>query len=132
MLNFSLAITVLAGRLAISRLPSDAPMPAWAISGPLVSFTRTAEELSVICAEADVPDGMPHDSGWRCLKLVGPFPLDMVGVLASVVGPLAEIGISVFVLATYDTDYLLVKEAQLEQAIAGLERCGHTVTLSEM
>jgi hypothetical protein len=126
-----LSLTLLAGRLTICRLAPDAPLPAWALPGPLVSLTRTAEELSVVCAAADVPAGIPHDPGWRAFKLEGPFDLEMVGVLASVVAPLAEAGVSVFALATYDTDYLLVKESQLERAIVSLAQHGHGVTQEE-
>lgn len=114
-------------RLAICRLAPQASIPASVTAGSFFSITRTADELSIVCPENLAPAEALQDPGWRALKLEGPFDLQLVGVLASVVAPLAEAGISVFALATYDTDYLLVKETQLAQAISMLAHHGHTV-----
>ena len=67
------------------------------------------------------------DTGWRCLRIDGTFDLTEVGVIASIAKPLAEQRVSVFVMGTYDTDYLLVKEAKLGDAVAALEQAGHSV-----
>jgi uncharacterized protein len=114
-------LTVLPDRLAVCRLPADAPAPSWA-AGAFVSVTRTAEELSVVCAEENVPDGVTAERGWRCLKVEGPLDFALTGVLAELLVPLAKAEISVFALATYDTDHLLVREDRLEDALAALER----------
>lgn len=91
------------------------------------SATRTAEELSIICPEGHVPPGIQHEPGWRALKLEGPFPFSAVGVLASIAVPLAGAGVGMLAIATYDTDYILVKETQLEAALSALEGQGHRV-----
>jgi ribosomal protein S18 acetylase RimI-like enzyme len=80
-----------------------------------------------VCAERDVPPGVKQEPGWRALKLQGPFDLSLVGILASVATPLAEAGVNVFVVATYDTDYVLVKEAKLASAVSALSASGHAV-----
>jgi hypothetical protein len=118
---------VLDDTFAIGRLGSDAPIPSWATAGDLVSITRTADELSVVCRQDAVPEGIPCERGWRCLRLAGTIPFSVVGVLASLTAPLAKAGISVFALSTFDTDYLLLKEEDLERAIDVLRRQGHTV-----
>ncbi len=109
---------------AVCRLDPAACVPAWAGAGPFVSITRTADELSVICPEAAVPDGIVAASGWRCLKLEGPFDFSVTGLVASFSTALARAGISLMVVCTYDTDYLLVRNADLDRAIASLEKDG--------
>lgn len=112
---------------AICRLAAQAPVPNWAKAGAFLSVTRTAEELSIVCEERHVPADVKHDPGWRCLKLAGPFDLNLTGVLASVLEPLAAAGVSIFALSTFDTDYVLVRNAQLEKTIGALRRAGHRV-----
>lgn len=117
--------TLLSDRLAICRLDPDAPFPS--LHTTFWSITRTADELSIVCAEGDAPAGASSDSGWRALKLEGPVDLDAVGVLASLLPALASERVSVFVIATYDTDYIIVRSESVDRAIAALERAGHTV-----
>jgi len=122
-----LSLCLLPGRYAIVRLGAGTEAPPWASGGAFVSLTRTPDEVSVVCEEAQIPGDVPGDRGWRVLKLQGPFPLDSVGVLASVAGPLAEAGISLFVVSTYDTDYVLVREASVERALTALAGRGIAV-----
>jgi hypothetical protein len=123
-----LTLFVMDGTFAICRLGSSSPIPAWAIAGPLFSITRTADELSILCDQETVPEGITCERGWRCLRVAGTMPLSVVGVLASLTTPLAEAGISVFAVSTFDTDYLLVKEADFEKAITVLQKAGHSIT----
>jgi hypothetical protein len=76
-----------------------------------------------------VPGDVRQERGWRCLKLQGPLPLNMTGVLAAVLEPLAAAQVAIFAIATFDTDYVLVREEQLEQAIAALRKAGHSIEL---
>jgi hypothetical protein len=110
----------------VCRLDADAPWPDWA-AGDFVAVSRTPEELSVVCRSRAVPAGVRREEGWRCLAVAGPLDFALVGVVAGIVGPLAEAGISVFVVSTHDTDYLLVKAVRLEAAAAVLRRAGHVV-----
>lgn len=127
MASRSLELSVVAERFAIARLDAGARLPAWAGPGPLVSVTRTPDELSIVCPEARVPAGVPCERGFSCLRVRGPLPFSETGVLASLASPLAEAGVSLFALSTYDTDYLLVPEADLERALAALAGAGHRV-----
>jgi hypothetical protein len=90
----------------------------------LHSVTRTRSETSVVCEEALAPPGAAVERGWRALSLRGPIPFETTGVLASLTAPLSRAGVSVFTLSTYDTDLLLVKEAQAGLAEAVLREAG--------
>lgn len=116
-------LTVLPEPLAVCRLAATARVPSWALElhESFVSVTRTPDELSIVCPDEAVPPDVEVESGWRALKLPGPIPFDQVGVLASLAAPLAAAGISIFAVSTYDTDYVLVKEADLERALAALD-----------
>lgn len=110
------------------QLPAEARVPEWALGGSLLSVTRTADELSIVCEESRVPADVRSEKDWVALKMEGPFPFAMTGVLASFIGPLAVAGVSIFSVSTFDTDYVLVKRAQLEVAIQALAAAGHMVT----
>jgi hypothetical protein len=122
-----LTLTMLADPFAVCKLTPDAPIPAWATTGPFHSITCSAEELSVVCRQDAVPDGINCERGWRCLRVAGIIPFSAIGVLASLTAPLAEAGISVFAVSTFDTDYLLVKETDWDTAVAALRQQGHEV-----
>lgn len=123
----SLTLQLIPGEFAICRLARDEPVPAWADSGVFSSVTRTADELSILCPAGPVPATVKHERGWRLLKLEGPFDFGAVGILASVLTPLAGARISSLAVATFDTDYLLVKEGTLDATLQALDAAGHTV-----
>jgi uncharacterized protein len=120
-------LTVLGERLSICRLDAGEEVPAWATGGPFFSVTRTQDELSVVCPEDVVPESISRERGWRAFRLEGPFDLSMVGILASVASPLAAAGASIFAVSTFDTDYVLVREEQLDLAVGTLRASGHRV-----
>jgi len=122
-----LTLSVSTETLAVCRLEKDAPIPDWALAGSFVSITRTSDELSIVAPQADIPDDTKCLRGWRCLKLEGPFDLSSIGVLASLTSPLAQAGVSVLALSTFETDYLLVKKEDLEQAIRVLSEAGYPI-----
>lgn len=125
--SVSLTLSVLPGRFAVCRLDPQAPIPAWAERGEFFSITSTADELSIVCAEEHAPAGATCERGWRAIKIEGPFDFDAIGILASACAPLAEAEVSILAIATYDTDYVLVKEGQLETAVTALLEKGHRV-----
>jgi hypothetical protein len=120
-------LVVMEERLAICRLATGEAVPVWALRGALTSVTRTPDELSIVVAEAAVPDGVRAERGWRALRVEGPLPLSAVGILAGIAAPLAAAGVNLFALSTFDTDYVLVPEALLTAAAVSLTRAGHTV-----
>ncbi|HVC82069.1 MAG TPA: ACT domain-containing protein [Chloroflexota bacterium] len=122
-----LRVRTLSGWFSVCRFAAGTTLPAWALDGTFSSITRTEDELSVVCAADVVPGWVQREDGWRCLVLVGPFPFTMVGILLSVLAPLAEARVGIFALSTYDTDYVLVKDADLARALEALTEAGHTV-----
>jgi hypothetical protein len=121
-----LILTLLPVHLAVCRLDPEDPLPSWP-RGELIALTRTADELSIVCAEECVPSGIQIEAGWRALKVAGPLDFSLTGILAAIASPLAAAEISIFALSTYDTDYVLVKEAHLAAAVRILSLAGHTI-----
>jgi hypothetical protein len=115
----------LSGRFAICRLPPDASMPELVPNASFVSLTQTADELSIVCPMDQVPASAKCEGPWTCFKLQGPFPFSQTGVLASFIDPLAEHGVPIFAIATFDTDYVLVKEEYAPTAQQILKAAGH-------
>jgi hypothetical protein len=122
-----LRLTLLTDTLAICRLQADAGIPDWAFRGTFSSVTRTAEELSIITGGDGIPADVTCDHDWRVLKVEGPLEFSLTGVLESVARPLADAAISMFAIATYNTDYVLVKSANLGRALEVLRAAGHMV-----
>ena len=116
---------------AVCRLPSGSTIPAPLASGPddksVVSVTWSPEEVSVICRSDRVPPGATIEMPWRCLRVVGPLDMALTGVLASLVGPLAEARVNIIAFSTYDTDYLLVPAVRLAEALDTLTATGHRI-----
>lgn len=119
-------LTILPERLAICRLPPEEAIPERPPQARFWSVTRTTEELSIVLPEESLPRGWQAETGWRGLKVQGPLDFDLPGVLASLVEPLAAAGVSIFAISTYDTDYILVREKDLEKAKRVLLASGHT------
>lgn len=122
-------LDVHAERLAVCRLDPSHPAPTWATEagGPMTSVTRTTDELSVVVPEGVVPDDVTAERGWRALSVQGPLDFSLTGVLASLSRPLADAEVPVFVISTYDTDWLLVGEDDLARAVDVLRTAGHQV-----
>lgn len=116
---------VLEETLAVCQLPAGSRVPQWAAGDGFFCVTQTAEELSIVCDESRVPAGVRVERDWVALKLEGPFPFAMTGVLASFLQPLADAGIPIFAVATFDTDYVLMKRERLEPALKALSAAGH-------
>jgi len=114
-------------RCAVCRLAPSVPWPAPPPGASLFSATVTADELSVVCLEGDEPPGAQVEGGWRALAVVGPLEFDQVGIVSSMTVPLAAAGIGVFVVSTFDTDLVLIKDVDLAAAIDALEGVGHRV-----
>jgi hypothetical protein len=123
-----LQLSLLEGMYGICAFESDAPIPEWAVTASLCSITRTEKELTVVCPQNIILAGVKHESNWRCFRVGGSFDLNQTGVISSLAAPLARAGISIFVVSSYDTDYILVKDKKIEQTIAVLSDNGHLIT----
>lgn len=124
---YRLKFTVMAGPYSVCRLPSQAAIPEWAMAGEFFSITHTPQELSVVCSTQHLPEHVPAEHDWACLKIEGPIPFDISGVLSACLDPLAAAEIGIFAVSTYDTDYVLVKTGHLENAKQALRDAGHEV-----
>jgi hypothetical protein len=122
-----LILTLLDDHLAVCRLDAAAGVPAWATAASLFSMTRTADELSIVCLEECVPEGVRCEKGWRAFKLEGPFEFSEVGIISAVATPLAEAGVGIFAVSTFDTDYVLVKKERSDLAADVLRAKKHAV-----
>jgi hypothetical protein len=124
-----LHLTLTAGTVAVCRLEPEAAVPDWVwADAPLRSATRTSDELSIVCAADAVPEEVRHEGPYAVLGVTGPLDFSLVGILAALATVLAAAGISIFVIATFDTDYVLVAERDVGSAVSALEVAGHLVS----
>lgn len=124
----NLPLELLPDTLAICRLEADAPVPGWVNdSGGFVTVSRTTEELSITALQRAVPPEVRCERDYRAFRVRGPLPLDLIGILAAIANPLADAGLGIFAISTFDTDYVLVKSGDLAVAVAALEAAGHQV-----
>ncbi|MGD0339645.1 MAG: ACT domain-containing protein [Bacteroidota bacterium] len=118
-------LTVMKNTYAICKLDHDSPIPPWVhASHGFASMTYTPDELSIVCQEKYVPAGIKQERGWRILKIIGPLDFSLVGVISRITGILANAGVSLFTVSTYETDFILVKKEALDQAIQALKDAG--------
>ena len=125
MSHANLTLSWQANSLSVCRLGPEADIPSWALAGNFFSVTRTKEELSIVCPQEAVPEGTRCEKGYRCLKVEDPLEFSLTGILASLTVPLAQAGVSVLAISTFDTDYLLVQEEQVDSAVKKLLQAGH-------
>lgn len=122
----NIQLQVLLGHYAVTRLDPTSAFPPWADGTGFVSICRSDDELSIVCLEDRVPAGVTSTRGWIAIKFVGPFAFDETGIVLSVVRPLSEGGLGVFIVSSFDGDYLLVRAADLVSTRTLLTQAGHT------
>ncbi len=112
---------------AVARLDFNASIPEWATKNGFYSITKTADELSIVCLETNIPTTILCERDWRILKVLGPLDFSLVGILAGISTVLAHEGISIFAISTYDTDYILVQNKDISSTIKTLSAEGYTI-----
>lgn len=115
-----LTMKLLKEKYGVCRLGKTQLIPEWAQNSDFFSITRTSDELSIVCIEESIPNNVKCEKDWRILKIEGPLDFSLIGILASVSKILAQKGISIFAISTYDTDYILVKNKDIDNAIQSL------------
>ena len=110
---------------AVVRLQPGSELPDWVDKGPFRCVTRTDNEVSVVCRDHDVPEGESVDRGWTVLEVMGPLDFSLAGVVASLVQPLADAELPIFVISTFESDYVLIRSSDLGRAADILEDAGH-------
>ena len=123
--RIELKFSFVPGIFAVCKLPASSPIPDWALKSPFACVTRTADELSIVCAADYLPRDVNSESHWICFKLQGPFAFTQTGILVSFIGPLSANAIPIFAISTFDTDYVLIKEEFAGIALQTLQRAGH-------
>jgi uncharacterized protein len=121
-------LTVLPESFAVCRFDRGDSVPPWAprsSSAALNSITRTGDELSIIVVDSAAPRNVRCEREWRVFKVRGPLPFDLVGIIAGLSGTLANAGISIFALSTFETDYVMVKQGNLGRAERALREAGY-------
>ena len=111
-------------KLAVCKLETSA-IPLWAESSEFLSYVKTPEEISLVCETHMVPKEVKAETGWDCMKVHGVLDFSLIGIIAPITAILAAEKISVFVISTYDTDYLLIKESNTPQATEALKKNGY-------
>jgi uncharacterized protein len=124
-----LDFTLLKGHYSIYRFDKDSAIPHWIYDSEFFSMTRTSDELSIVCKHADIGlnENIKIDKEWRILKINGPLDLSMIGIIADISSLFKENRISIFSVSTYDTDYTLIKDHQVDKALVLLKKSGHKV-----
>ena len=102
-------------------------MPTWVDEGSFYALVKTPEETSLIANVDCVPKNVRCESDWKLMRVVGTLDFSLTGVIAGLTTCLANAGVSVFVQSTFDTDYLMVREDQLQLAIESLTASGHSI-----
>ena len=127
--DYPQALRLLEAPFAICHLPPGEPLPPlWELDTEFLSVTRTPREITVICPESAVPTAVHAEDGWRALVVEAPFELaSAVGVLAALTRPIAAAGIALFAVSTWRTDFILVRNDRLPEAVGALRAAGHRV-----
>jgi len=111
----------------VCRLDHHQPVPDWAKDSGFYSITRTIEELSIVCSQANIPDHVKCEKDWKMLKVEGPLDFSLIGILSSISTVLAQRKISIFAISTFDTDYILLKSKDFDNAIQALTNEGYEI-----
>lgn len=95
---------------------------------PYVFPQKTRDEHSLVCPTEAVPANcIRREDGWRAFYIAGVLDFSLIGILAGISSVLADAGIGIFALSTYNTDYIFVKEEALGQAVDALSRAGYNM-----
>lgn len=109
------------GKFTLHRLAADAPIPEAVLDSPFFSVTRSPDELSIVVPKGIALSGTRKEPGWACIKVLGPLDFGLTGILAGISTLLAGEGISIFAVSTFDTDYIMMKQTVVLQAVKTLE-----------
>ena len=128
MTQIQLKLSLLKDKYGICTLPNTAQIPDWAQMEYLVFITRTRDELTIVSRQDLIPSQYQCDLNWCCFKVDVVFDLNQIGVISAISSPLADAGISIYVISTYNTDYFLVQQDKVEKAISVLSDSGHSIS----
>jgi hypothetical protein len=113
------------GRYSVARLAPDSSIPGWASGPGFSAIIRADDELTIVCHEDRVPEGVEAEHGWACLRTIGPFDFQATGIVHFLIGPLSSNGIGVFVVCTFDGEHVLIADRDRDKARSLLTAAGH-------
>jgi len=122
-----LTMKLLKEKYGVCRLDKTESIPEWAKDSDFLSITKTLDELSIVCSIDSIPRGVKCEKDWRILKVEGPLDFSLVGILSSISSVLAQQKISIFAISTFDTDYILVKDKDVDNAVSSLSNAGYEI-----
>jgi hypothetical protein len=129
-ISHQLLLTLFPGLYAIARFSPDQTFNFDYANSNFFSITKTNDELSVVCLQSELPDAVRVERDRRLLKIESVLTFSLTGILSSIAGPLADAAVSIFAVSSFDTDYILIADREIEQAIAALESVGHRIQRS--
>ena len=121
-------LKLLADTFGILKLTPPQPFPAWLAAAAVFFIAQTEDEFSIICPQPIIPATLDFSRDWRCLRAHGDLAFDEVGVVARLSKPLADAGLSLFLVSTHDRDYVFVQANDLEQALNIYRGIGFTLS----
>lgn len=127
MVNNKLTLKLFKEKYGVCRLEKDEKLPNWCTLNDFVSITKTEDELSIVCKEDTIEEGVVCEKDWRMLKILGPLDFSLIGILASISSILAANKISIFAISTYDTDYILLKNDKVDDAVEILKANNYAI-----
>lgn len=120
MLEKTLTLKLLKEKYGVCRLSAEESIPKWGKNSPFYSITKTVDELSIVCSQDCIPKDIKCEKDWRVLKIQGTLDFSLIGVISSISTILAHEKISIFAISTFDTDYILVKDKDIDKTIVAL------------
>lgn len=123
-------LEILGYDLSICKLsmPVTDVSPAVNFDGDFYFFQKTPDEISLVCeAQSVPPNAVAVEAGWKALRVSGVLDFGLIGVLADITAVLAKAEIGVFVVSTYNTDYILLKSGALQTGVDALKSGGYTI-----
>jgi uncharacterized protein len=129
-LSIAMNLKVLDGKYAVYKFKSESALPGWIYSSEFYSITKTSDEISVVAIQTDLnsKEIICTNNDWRIIKIEGPLDFTMVGILADFSSIFSKKNISIFTVSTFDTDYILVKQKDLNTGIQSLIENGHNIS----
>lgn len=127
MVEDGLTLKLLDETYGVCSLEKDSEISPWIVEGNFLSITKTDEELSIVCEEKNISEGIKYEGGWKILKIEGKLDFALVGILAKISNIMAENNISIFAISTYDTDYILIKLNNINKAVELLKKENYNI-----
>lgn len=120
-----LNLSTLDGLFTIHRFSPTDNVGKQVLESAFFSICKTEDELSIVCPSVLELESPVSETGWACIKVLGPLDFSLTGILADISSILARVEISIFAISTFDTDYILIKSDKLDEAKTVLKKAGH-------